>query len=51
MRIATESVSLWHAKEKLTAFLELESTIFAFGEFVLAKEMRFREIWYAPKED
>jgi hypothetical protein len=50
MRIATESVSLWHAKERLTAFLELESAIFACGEFVLANEIRFREI-VAPKED
>jgi hypothetical protein len=27
--IATENVSLWRADEKLTAFLELESTISA----------------------
>jgi len=28
---------LWHAKEKLTAFLELESAICACGEFVFGK--------------
>jgi hypothetical protein len=33
-----------HANEKLTAFLELESAICACGEFVLANEMRLREI-------